>query len=202
MKAADLATDSVDDAVAVTRPGVGDVTTTLHSPASSVTHSSGPAGSGAAPFEDASAIVTVSPAAGTNEPVPVSSSNRAVKVCGLPARAVPVDATEILASIQVVMAGSESARSPSLRSVRDLPSTASVEWADTRVEPVTLELTSTWQPPLPSATVQGFGEVIAPGPESTVNQMLVPFGAGCAPEALHTFTWPVIVRDPPARTAS
>jgi hypothetical protein len=201
VKGADLATDSVDDAVPVTVPGIAEATVTPHSPAAFVTHPSGPAGTGPAPFAGERATVTVSPAAGTNDPVPVSFSSRAVKVCGSPARPVPVEAIEILASTHVVSAGSEFARSPSVPRTSALPFTESVECADTSVTPGRGELSVTPQLPVPPETVHGLGEAITPGPESIVNQMPVPSGATCEPAPSQTFTWPVIARDPPTRRA-
>jgi len=201
---ADRATESVEEAVAVTVPGVVDVIVTAHSPAALVMHCSGPGVTGLAPSVGAELIVTVSPEAGMKEPVPGSFSSLAVNVWAVPARPAFVSAAaiDILASIPVVIAGSEFARFPSLFSVSVLPLTDRVVCAEARVTPGTAELSSTWQLPLPSATVHGFGEVITPGPESIVNQMLVPLGAGCEPEPSQTFTWPLSARDPRAWTAA
>ena len=66
-------------------------------------------------------------------------------------------------------------------------------WAETVVTPVTAELRSIVQLPVPPAVVHGFAGVKAPGPESIVKLIWVPSGALTNPVPSFTLTWPVKV---------
>ena len=105
----------------------------------------GPAGLAAAPLLLVRLMVTVSPAAATKVPVPVSFERVAVKVWGWPISLVALGAIEILALTQVLTAGPELAPTPSVDRVSDDAAGFVVKLvcADTVVTPVTADVIDT-----------------------------------------------------------
>jgi hypothetical protein len=99
-----------------------------------------------------------------------------------------------VATFQATIAGSESAPAPSVARISGEPSTVTVTCAETVVTPVIADVTPTAQLPVPPETVQVLGVVKVPGPESIVNAIAVPSGAGCEPLPSQTFTCAVSIR--------
>jgi hypothetical protein len=122
-----------------------------------------------------------------------------VNVCGAPTAFVADGAMWILAFTHVFVAGPELAPVPSVFLASTTPPTTTVLWALTVVTPVTDEVSVTWQEPVPPVVVHGFGVVNEPGPESIVELIDVPSGAGTNPEPSFTFTCAVNVCDAATR---
>ena len=162
----------------------------------------------AAPFEFANVTSTCSPAAGTNEPVPVSFSSVTVNVCGAFTGFVAFGVIEIRAFTHAFCASGLSPASPSpVARVNETPATDTVVVALMSVVPVVGELITTVQEPDPAAPAPGVVQVdgptnVAEAPFEFVseNMITVPSGAFVKPpEPSFTFTCPVRVWFVPAR---
>src|SRR5712691_10641475 len=150
LKFAEPFTESVEDACAVTLPGVGEAKVIVHCPFASVfaVVQVPVAVVCVAPFEFVSVKWTCSPCAATNVPVPGSFSSVTVKVCGWPISFVASGAIAILASTHVFVAGPEFAAVPSVFRVRETPPTKNVVCALIVVTPVVAEVRLIVQLPL------------------------------------------------------
>jgi hypothetical protein len=85
-------------------------------------------------------------------------------------------------------AGVEFAPTPFVDRVNDTPITDTVVEALTTVVPAVVETSVIEQLPVPPVVVHGFGVVNDPGPETIVNVIDVPSGAGTNPPPGFTFT--------------
>ncbi len=82
-----------------------------------------------------------------------------------------------VAAAHIFVAAPELPPVPSVCRVSESPPTGSVTCALTTVAPVTFETSVIEQLPVPPEVVHGFADVNAPGPESIVKLIDVPFGS-------------------------
>src|SRR5215216_3048200 len=162
---AEAATDPVQEACAETRPAQLEVNVTLTCPAALVDRLKGPFGTGHPPFDAVSVTVTGSPEPAGCRPAPVSKSSVAVKVCGWPTSLVAFGAITIAAFTHSFCASglSPGCASPVWRWRVAPPASTSVE-ARITVDPLTADVTISWQSPVVPTVVHGLEPTKPPGP--------------------------------------